>query len=124
MKFCANCNNKLYTSLHNEDSNKLVYYCRNCNYTEDNIGEEGIIVLNTQLKKGEQRFNHIINRYTKLDPTLPRIYNMRCPNTACNTNVEQTERVEIIYMRYDEEHMKYLYLCSSCEHIWKTDDRR
>ena len=99
--------------MNSDNSDMLVYYCRNCQYVEDNIGEEGVVVLNTQLKKGEQRFNHIINRYTKLDPTLPRIYNMRCPNTACKTNVDQTERPEIIYMRYDEDNMKYLYLCST-----------
>ena len=110
--------------MHTEDSDKLVYYCRNCHYTDEDIGEEGVVVLNTQLKKGEQRFNHIINRYTKLDPTLPRIYNMKCPNGVCKTNANQDERTEIIYMRYDDENMKYLYLCSACDTIWKTDDRK
>jgi len=110
--------------LHSDNSDKLIYYCRNCQYVDEEIGEEGVVVLNTQLKKGEQRFNHIINRYTKLDPTLPRIYNMKCPNTACKTNVEQVEKSEIIYMRYDDENMKYLYLCTTCDSVWKTDDRK
>ena len=124
MRFCANCNNKLYTSVTSENSDKLVYYCRNCKYVDEDIGEEGVIVLNSQLKKGEQRFNHIINRYTKLDPTLPRIYNMKCPNLECSTNKTPEDKCEIIYMRYDDENMKYLYLCVTCDSIWKTDDRK
>lgn len=110
--------------MKSENADKLVYYCRNCQYEDEEIGEEGVVVLNSQLKKGEQRFNHIINRYTKLDPTLPRIYNMRCPNISCETNVKQEDRPEVIYMRYDDENMKYLYLCVSCDSIWKTDDRK
>ena len=124
MRFCVNCNNKLYTSLKQDQVDKLVYYCRNCQYMDDEIGEEGVVVINTQVKKGEQRFNHIINRYTKLDPTLPRIYNMKCPNSACKSNVEQIENPEVIYMRYDDENMKYLYICVTCDAIWKTDDRK
>ena len=114
----------MYTSIKGEQADKLVYYCRNCSYVDEEIGEEGVVVLNSQLKRGEQQFNHIINRYTKLDPTLPRIYNMRCPNIACKTNVDQVEKPEVIYMRYDDENMKYLYLCVECDTFWKTDDRK
>jgi len=114
----------LYISISETDGNALSYYCRNCKFVDHEIGEDGVCVLNTQLKKGEQRFNHIINRYTKLDPTLPRIYNMRCPNIACKTNVDEVEAPEIIYMRYDDEHMKYLYICVECDTIWKTDDKK
>lgn len=124
MKFCNNCSNMLYISISETDGNSLTYYCRNCKFVDHEIGEDGVCVLNTQLKKGEQRFNHIINRYTKLDPTLPRIYNMRCPNVACKTNVDEVESPEIIYMRYDDENMKYLYICVECDAIWKTDDKK
>lgn len=71
MKFCNHCSNMLYISINEDDTNKLIYYCRNCGEKDESITEEGICVLNTQLKKGEQKFNHIINKYTKLDPTLP-----------------------------------------------------
>jgi DNA-directed RNA polymerase subunit M/transcription elongation factor TFIIS len=127
MRFCVNCNNKLYTSLHSEHSDKLVYYCRNCQYTDEEIGEEVVIVLNTQLKKGEQKFYHIINQYTKMDPTLPRINNIKCPNESCITNSndsEKKEKPEIIYMRYDDNNLKYVYICADCDTIWKTDDRK
>jgi aspartate carbamoyltransferase regulatory subunit len=60
-----------------------------------------------------------------LDPTLPRIYNIRCPNTACKTNEEgEKTPAEVIYMRYDDENMKYLYICTTCDTTWKTDDSK
>ena len=125
MKFCNHCSNMLYISINEDDTNKLIYYCRNCGEKDESITEEGICVLNTQLKKGEQKFNHIINKYTKLDPTLPRIYNIKCPNEGCVTNAEGEKKpAEVIYMRYDDENMKYLYICSDCDTQWKTDDSK
>ncbi len=122
MKFCTVCSNMLYISL-GEDGNTTSYYCRKCGTIDSTAMEEGVCVLKTELKKGEQKFNHIINRYTKLDPTLPRIYNMKCPNIGCKSNEKQMEKVEIIYMRYDDDNMKYVYICSECDTVWKTDDK-
>ena len=124
MKFCNQCSNMLYISIDENDTNKLIYYCRNCGEKDESITDEGVCVLNTQLKKGEQKFNHIINKYTKLDPTLPRIYNIKCPNGACKSNVDDKEHPEVIYIRYDDNNLKYLYLCSECDNIWKTDDNK
>jgi DNA-directed RNA polymerase subunit M/transcription elongation factor TFIIS len=114
----------LYISIDENDTNKLIYYCRNCGEKDESITDEGVCVLNTQLKKGEQKFNHIINKYTKLDPTLPRIYNLKCPNGACKSNVDDKGHPEVIYIRYDDNNLKYLYLCSVCDNIWKTDDNK
>lgn len=124
MKFCNQCSNMLYISIDENDTNKLIYYCRNCGEKDESITDEGVCVLNTQLKKGEQKFNHIINKYTKLDPTLPRIYNLKCPNSACKSNVDDKGNPEVIYIRYDDNNLKYLYLCSECDNIWKTDDNK
>jgi aspartate carbamoyltransferase regulatory subunit len=68
-------------------------------------------------------FNHIINKYTKLDPTLPRVNNILCPNPECPTNKDGAER-EIIYIRYDDVNMKYVYLCTndSCNAVWKINE--
>ena len=125
MKFCNHCSNMLYISINEADTNKLIYYCRNCGEKDESITEEGVCVLNTQLKKGEQKFNHIINKYTKLDPTLPRIYNVKCPNADCKSNSDSASGpCEVIYIRYDDDNLKYLYLCAECDNIWKTDDNK
>ena len=122
MKFCTKCDNMYYIGINVNDTNKIIYYCRNCKYKDENLTEEGICVLNTQLKKGEQNFNHIINKYTKQDPTLPRIYNIKCPNKECKSNVEDT-KTEVIYMRYDDDNLKYLYICVDCDTVWKTVEK-
>lgn len=82
---------------------------------------DNICVSKTQIKKSQQSFNHIINKYTKLDPTLPRIDNILCPNHTCVTNTGEKER-EIIYIRYDDVNMKYVYLCSDCDTVWKVNE--
>jgi DNA-directed RNA polymerase subunit M/transcription elongation factor TFIIS len=122
MKFCKNCSNMYYIGVDATDSNKLTYYCRFCKHKDETITEESICVLDTQFKRGEQKFNHIINKYTKLDPTLPRIYNIKCPNSECKTNVSD-KQAEIIYLRYDDNNLKYLYICSDCDTTWKTNDK-
>ena len=120
MRFCTNCDNMYYIRINADNPNKLVYYCRNCGNEDNNLTSENVCVSKTQIKKSEQSFNHIINKYTKLDPTLPRINNILCPNNTCPTNTEDKPR-EIIYIRYDDTNMKYVYLCSTCDHVWKID---
>ena len=124
MKFCDHCSNMLYISINEENTNELVYYCRNCGEKDETLTNDNICVLETNFKKGEQTFNHIINKYTKKDPTLPRISNVKCPNAACQTNVKSDVVPEIIYMRYDDEALKYLYICVTCDTVWKTDNNK
>ena len=120
MKFCESCDNMYYISINEEDNNMLMYYCRNCGSVDKTLASENICVLNTQLKKGEQKYNHIINEYTKMDPTLPRLYNVECTNMGCASH--EKKKHAVIYIRYDEENMKYLYMCTTCDSVWKTDD--
>ena len=123
MHFCTSCQNMYYIRIDSEDPNKLVYYCRNCGNENVSLNVDSVTVSKIQLSKSEQKFSHIINKYTKLDPTLPRINKILCPNADCETNVHQKER-EIIYIRYDDVNMKYIYLCSSCDTVWKTDEQK
>ena len=124
MHFCSQCDNMYYISIDPEDPNKLVYYCRNCGNKDATLSVDNVTVSKVQLKKSEQEFSHIINKYTKLDPTLARINKILCPNPECSTNndKDKTPR-EIIYIRYDDINMKYAYLCSTCDTVWKTEDQ-
>ena len=124
MKFCVKCDNMYYIGISPENPNSITHYCRHCGHIDEIYSSEGLCVLNTQLRQNEQRFNHIINPYTKFDPTLPRIYNVKCPNGACVTNSENAKPAEVIYMRYDDQNLKYLYICVDCDTIWKTDDKK
>jgi len=108
-----------YISIDETDSNNLNYYCRFCGHKDEHIAQDGVVVLKTQFKKSEQKFNHMVNKYTKYDPTLPRKNNMKCPNEHCTATTS-----DIIYLRYDDENMKYLYICADCDFSWKTDDNK
>ena len=125
MHFCTTCQNMYYIRIDNDNPNKLIYYCRNCGNEDDLLMSENTTISKTNLKKGQQTFSTIINKYTKLDPTLPRINNVLCPNADCCTNKKQGDEAcerEILYIRYDDINMKYVYLCSSCDTVWKTEE--
>ncbi len=123
MHFCSKCGNMYYIRLSTDDQTQLIYYCRKCGNENTTITEDNVVVSKKIIVKKEQRFNHIINKYTKLDPTLPRITNIKCPNRDCQSNEEDTDvKNEIIYMRYDDTNMKYVYICVNCDTIWKNNE--
>lgn len=120
MHFCSKCDNMYYIRISSEEDDKLIYYCRNCGNEDNTLTKNNICVSKTQLKKNEQKYNHIVNQYTKLDPTLPRINTIKCPNSDCTSNNDKSDR-EVIYIRYDDTNKLYIYLCAKCDTIWKTD---
>ena len=113
MKFCQVCENMYYLKI-SASGNELTEYCRNCGHTETDVST--ICIETTEETDSGEKY---INRYTKLDPTLPRIQKMPCPNSQCDSNRDTPS--EIILIRYDTANLKYLYLCSICDHSWKTD---
>jgi DNA-directed RNA polymerase subunit M/transcription elongation factor TFIIS len=121
MHFCSVCNNMYYLRIDEKNPNKLDYYCRNCGHEDKLLAHDNMCISKTFVKKNDQSFNHIINEYTKLDPTLPRVNTILCPNPDCETNTNKVKR-EIIYIRYDDTNMKYVYLCSECSTIWQTNN--
>ena len=120
MHFCSECHNMYYLKLQSEDADKLIYYCRNCGHEDETLTSENICVSSSQIKRTEQNYTHIINEYTKYDYTLPRINTIKCPNSTCLSNTEADKR-EVIYIRYDDVNMKYIYLCTQCDKMWKTN---
>ena len=125
MHFCAVCRNMYYLKIV-EDAKRLVYYCRHCGHEDANLTAADVCVSRTQLRRSEQKYAHIVNEYTKLDPTLPRTQTIKCPGQNCPSNagpVEQRPQREVIYLRYDDTNMKYIYICTHCDEMWKTDEQ-
>ena len=206
-----------YLKISDEDGNigdTLIYYCRNCGHEDTTLSTTNICVSDMQLLTSEKKYTHIVNEYTKFDPTLPRINTIKCPNQECSSNTmgggvgktaaskaaaeskaaakaeekaskaaskaaekasktaskaalkasktnkktglqqvleeqeeiaeEQQEQAqtlveqqaqqqaeqgsgennrEVIYIRYDDTNMKYVYLCVHCDTTWRTDNR-
>jgi DNA-directed RNA polymerase subunit M/transcription elongation factor TFIIS len=152
MHFCTECGNMYYIRL--TDTNGIVYYCRNCGHEDDTITIDDVVVSHTTMRSGNDQYAHVVNKYTKLDPTLPRISTILCPNMECpcNRNHNATQYAdraaivgttdeeaaslagaaaaaplddavprEVIYLRYDDINMKYIYLCAVCNTIWNTE---
>ena len=146
------------------DTNGIVYYCRNCGHENETITIDNVVVSQTSMKTGNTQYSHVVNKYTKMDPTLPRISTILCPNTECpcnrnhnptqyadraaivGTSAAEEEAIsgaasgngggaragpaslvddavprEVIYLRYDDINMKYIYLCAVCNTSWKTE---
>ena len=222
MQFCSECHNMYYLKIQDEDNvigNTLIYYCRNCGHEDTTLSTTNICVSDIQLRSSEKKYTHIVNEYTKFDPTLPRINTIKCPNQECSSNemgggggkkttgkeaaaskaeaskaeaatiskaaavskaaskkltvkqqqqaqaqvqaqAEQAQALakqaqeeatlaeatlktimeedvlsskkpegelgnnrEVIYIRYDDTNMKYVYLCVHCDTTWRTDNR-
>lgn len=123
MHFCSKCSNMYYIRISENEGNNLIYYCRNCGNEDNIVSNENICVSKTNFKKSEQKYNHLINQYTKMDPTLPRINTIKCPNGDCssNENGDNPSQREVIFLRYDDTNMLYVYLCANCDTVWKTD---
>jgi DNA-directed RNA polymerase subunit M/transcription elongation factor TFIIS len=195
MQFCSECHNMYYLKIQDEDGNignTLIYYCRNCGHEDTTLSTTNICVSDIQLRSSEKKYTHIVNEYTKYDPTLPRINTIKCPNQDCQSNKhsggihsggadpkaksetsaiksaakkaeksaikahksaaqaqaslaiaeanleaileqedqqtqaqpdDETNKREVIYIRYDDTNMKYVYLCVHCDMTWRTDNR-
>lgn len=128
MHFCTKCDNMYYLKISEEDSNALIYYCRNCGNEDDILTKDNICVLETTVRETGKKYSQTINEYTKFDPTLPRITTIKCPNDACPSNKDIKEgeesESEVIYIRYNDVNMKYIYMCVKCNTTWKTDEQR
>ena len=150
MNFCKVCDNLYYIKIAEEDDNTLKYYCRKCGNEDDSIvaNLENICVSKSQKNDMDGSYKHIVNKYTKFDPTLPRIYNIKCVNEHCISNAPKKEKKimkdeetksneskqdvlkpsndehEIIYLRYDDKNMKFVYICTSCDTVWKSCDNK
>jgi len=176
--------------IHSTDAlANLKYYCKNCDYTELDENPSGCIYENVY-NTNYLTYDIITNKYTRNDPTLPRIKKMKCINKDCVSNfghknvllltdisihegkmdkfeetlngilagniekrinidtdniliqLKDTTKVQsikteiekfhryveyhedldslIIFIKYDPENLKYVYVCDYCNTSWKN----
>ena len=58
-----------------------------------------------------------LNEYTKLDPTLPHLKTIPCPNAACPSTPETRK---ILYKKTDVKNLKFEYSCTTCQAAWSS----
>jgi hypothetical protein len=103
---------------------KLKYFCRNCSHIDETSKPEEVFSKVIEDNTASS-YEHVINQYTKYDPTLPYIMDT-CQNKQCRTNQvleaaaaeESQKNAKIVYLRYDQDQMKFVFLCTICDHSW------
>ena len=124
MKFCKHCDNMLYLKLVDDDSEesaikKPKYVCNNCNNNNEYDQNDNSCLFKIDYNLDNIKKSSFINPFIYEDITLPRAEGIKCPNANC-----PKAKSEIIYIKYDNENMKFIYICLDCHkkgitpHIW------
>ena len=113
-KTCPNCRYYLHAVV---EDNKLVRKCKSCGITEEDKG--GLIMESYIKEKSSDSWKIEINEFTRQDPTLPYLRDLKCPNTNCSSN-KGTSQKKIYLIKYDNENLKFVYVCDNCEQTWTT----
>lgn len=125
MKFCQVCRYYMYLSIEKKVSatgeeveGEAIRLCRNCGNTEKE--EKGTLVSETLVKeRTSEGYKILLNEFTRQDPTLPHRNTIKCPRGDCASNGGGTEK-DVIYIKYDAENLKYLYICNVCGEQWRS----
>ena len=123
MRFCPVCAYYLYL-LSSDEGASLQLLCRHCGHKEDMApkSSEDTLILETSFNsagaQGKAAVSQL-NEFTKLDPTLPRLKTISCPNQACPTQADATQR-NILYIKTDAKNLKYQYCCTVCNTQWSS----
>jgi DNA-directed RNA polymerase subunit M/transcription elongation factor TFIIS len=114
LKTCPLCFN--YRPAVVED-NKLLRVCKTCGTQEDDKG--GLIIESDIKQRSSDSYQILINEFTRQDPTLPYLKDLKCPNNQCGSNKGTAER-KVYLIKYDSDNLKFVYICNTCEQTWTT----
>ncbi len=119
MRFCPVCG--FYLFLQDQGENGLFQLCRHCGYNEkmEPTSTADALILETKFAAGagQKQTMSQLNDFTKLDPTLPRLKTIPCPNPDCATQKDPATR-DILYIKTDAKNLKYQYCCTVCNTQW------
>ena len=120
MKFCDVCQNMMYCRV--EDDNTLNTYCKNCGFTAAPTVEQQDRIFNVTRSSADDRssYKQFLTPDIRHDNTLPRTRRMACPNADCPA-AKSKKGTDIIYVKYDDVNLKYLYHCCTCSVFWISD---
>jgi hypothetical protein len=100
----------------------LQLWCRHCGLKETlkpTSAEDALILETTFATTKAKQTTSAINEYTKLDPTLPRLKTISCPNQACPSQSSPETR-DILYVKTEAKNLKYQYCCTVCNTEWAS----
>lgn len=117
MEFCQLCDNMLYMKV-NKD-NDMSQYCRSCGNENSSENNESIKIMEKNVSESKSKYEMYLNKNIIHDNTLPRINNIECPSSSCTK--ESSKQNEVIFVKYDHDNMKFLYICSHCNYVWEKE---
>ena len=121
MRFCPKC--RYYLFLNTGEGTVVRNVCRNCGFSEklEPKTKEEALILETNFRSGSSASGAAsgitVNEYTKMDPTLPHVNTIRCPNGGCPSNTGTVEK-DVIYIKTDPANLKFQYVCTHCPSQW------
>ena len=117
MEFCDQCDN-LLTLAKDKGNEGLHYHCRSCKTNTECPPNFSPCVYQKNYGGNEKVFYEMfVNKYTKHDPSLPHVHTTECQNKECIGKKEK-QQPDIVYVRYSDDKMKYIYLCCHCDKAW------
>lgn len=124
MRFCPICAYYLFLQIDKDDeatNGSVMQLCRHCGYKEPlaPTSSKEALVLETGIStpSSSKQTTSQMNEFTRLDPTLPRLTTIPCPNTACASTADISLR-NILFIKTDAKNLKYQYACTVCETQW------
>lgn len=143
MQFCPACDNKLHMEIGQLEappaapdtfSMPLTLYCKHCPYRKsldqsapddaEGASNASAHSFDPCMYRSNYSSNHplyystVVNQYTFDDPTLPCLSDGKCINPDCTCNKDASVDPEILYVRYNDQDLKFLYLCRHCRQCW------
>jgi DNA-directed RNA polymerase subunit M/transcription elongation factor TFIIS len=121
MRFCPKCDYYLFLSA--GEGAPVSMLCKNCGFSEklEPKTKEEALILETNFRSGSSASGAssgiTVNEYTKMDPTLPHVNTIRCPNGGCPSNRDESSR-DVIYIKTDPANLKFQYVCTRCPTQW------
>jgi DNA-directed RNA polymerase subunit M/transcription elongation factor TFIIS len=118
LRYCPVCENYLYMQV-DAESQELRRMCRKCGFKEESPG--GLVMEMMIQQRSTEGYKILLNEFTKMDPTLPHLNTIKCPNKECASNTAGAVP-DIIFMKYDPVNLKYLYICNieKCGALWRS----
>ena len=115
MDFCKNCGNMYYITL--SDDSVLHNFCRNCG-DKSEVTKNGVMLNYDISVSSDVKLKNAINQYTKYDPTIPISEHITCCDAECVSNTETGVKPRVLYIKYDNDNLKFVYLCYHCDKSW------
>lgn len=106
LRFCPNSNDLLYPK-EDRQNKRLVYFCRNCDYTV--VASEPCVHRRKIFHSASEATTVIHD--VRTDPTLPRSKDVQC--SICET------REAVFFSQTTTEGMSLFFQCVSCGNKWK-----